>query len=161
MPKKVEEVEEYENNEENDDNEEIEDDDDNVENDEPEEIIEEPKKKRVYKLTEEQIEQRKINLAKGREKMKARRLIKDEYKQSKKDVQNKELEIMVEKTKINKQKIDVDSTYENKKLEKKIRDLEKKILSFQTQVKHEIVENDIKKIMTSKRKIIKMKKKTF
>ena len=40
------------------------------------------KKKRVYELTPEQIEQRKINLAKGRKKMKQKKLIKDEYKQS-------------------------------------------------------------------------------
>ena len=82
-----------------------------------------PKQNEFIKLTEEQIEQRKINLAKGREKMKTLRLIKDEYKQSKKDVENKELEIMVEKTKINEQKIDVDSTYENKNE----KDLERKI----------------------------------
>ena len=68
----------------------------------------------------------------------ANKLVKHISLISKKDVQNKELEIMVEKTKINKQKIDVDSTYENKKLEKKIRDLEKKILSLQSADRHEI-----------------------
>ena len=87
--------------------------------------------------------------------MRQKRLIKDEYKQSKKDVENKELEIMIEKTKVNKQKIDIDSTYENKKLEKKIRDLEKKLISLQTADRHDIVKDAIKNNYQEQKKIYK------
>ena len=71
------------------DNKQYDDNEDNEENDEPEEVIDIPKTKRVYQLTDEQLAQRRDIMARGREKMRHQILIKDEYKQSKKMLKTK------------------------------------------------------------------------
>jgi len=116
--------------------------------DEPEPVVKTLRKpKRVYNLTEEQKQLRLDNLKKGREILRQRKLIRDEYLKSKKEETEQHYNLMKEKTKIHKEKVKATNEIGSYELQKEMNELKKKLASLEAgqifQKKEDIVKENL------------------